>query len=1356
MSSKPLRGTVRWSPQQRYIASSATNALLLTSLTVFLSNLLSPAHGNPLHPFSSSLSLGRNLRHLPCVVRSSGAEGICMFAIDCFKANGTHLGVCIDKIFFGSCCQVHDDSLLFNHEITDNSIDQNHSSGMLYQHFPSVMDNSNRKPPLTETRLPTVTMPKNVTRYELVSTSSTTTHRTTVNRRNSTTTLVTTTTKPVLKDEIPTSTEYQEFSTFQYVQSSKNPDHSTTEANRPTAIKPVDKNTSRKPPVRNSTKPYRTRRPTPNRNGTRRPIVQTTTPKVTITTLPEVKVDSTSRVSVTRRPTTTTESTSSATNASTASSTTVRRTTISSRKPTTTSPVEEIPVAINAEKPAVSIAPLTRPTIKRRPTTQTTIAEPETTMAPRPRPVPTSAIVTVAATSLDHLIEDLVTTTILHTSSPESTTQANVTITVPVTTIRVTETDKPTSTVASSTRRSTTTTKPTTTTTTPVSTTSTSTTTVTRKPTTTSTTLSSRRPTTTSATTTTTTTRKPTTSTTNTTTKKPTSTTTTTTRQPTTTSTATTTRKPTTTTTGTTTKSTTPTTAKITTTTTPKTTTVARITPPAEVDYRPETSQTHHQLDETTAGFGLVTWTSIVDNGVNDRLQAEQGPTTSNSWILIHTLTPEEVFSTSSNQTNNLSIEQSSSATLTEHVSPMLSPDIILPPIESLLPEAAYIYTIQDETNDTQSGSLTLDSQTTTTSTTEVTSNASTDTVEEPFTTITSASTIGEIATDIINADTTTTSTTTSTTTPTTAKTSSSSATSSSSVTSMATSSLATLTIPTTIAESSTKTVEPSSTTEGLREVVSSSTAYSTTSGTTESTQKTSTTVTVAGTTTSLSSTTENMTTSASTDPTKLISSSTLTDSTTPQIVLTTTQQQPSSAIHTSTVSVPATTEQEAPLATSSSIPEISVEISGPTSPSSEESYTTQTATAELSTVEYVTDITVEESGSVEEGSGSEEESGEEEEEASYSSESYESTSELIQSSTPEPTEQDKFINTTTVTAGSGIAVTTPESTTMITLTTLNITGSMQSIASMFNISSSTGMPVRFPEGNTTTGATNATTPDSITMSPDFITTSTVPSLEGIDYRAVCGKRMFPEPRIVGGTKAAFGRWPWQISLRQWRTSTYLHKCGAALLNENWAITAAHCVDNVPPSDLLLRLGEYDLALEEEPYGYQERRVQIVASHPQFDPRTFEYDLALLRFYEPVQFQPNIIPVCVPGDDENHIGRTAFVTGWGRLYEDGPLPSVLQEVTVPVIENKICETMYRSAGYIEHIPHIFICAGWKKGGYDSCEGDSGGPMVIQRSDKRFQLAGVISWGIGCAEPNQPGVYTRISEFRDWINQILQF
>lgn len=68
-----------------------------------------------------------------------------------------------------------------------------------------------------------------------------------------------------------------------------------------------------------------------------------------------------------------------------------------------------------------------------------------------------------------------------------------------------------------------------------------------------------------------------------------------------------------------------------------------------------------------------------------------------------------------------------------------------------------------------------------------------------------------------------------------------------------------------------------------------------------------------------------------------------------------------------------------------------------------------------------------------------------------------------------------------------------------------------------------------------------------------------------------------------------------------------------------------------------------------------ERRVQIIAPHPDFDPRTFEYDLALLRFYEPVQYRRNIVPVCLPVGNDTYIGKRATVTGWGRLYE-GTLP----------------------------------------------------------------------------------------------------
>ncbi|KAA0202934.1 hypothetical protein HAZT_HAZT005536 [Hyalella azteca] len=304
----------------------------------------------------------------------------------------------------------------------------------------------------------------------------------------------------------------------------------------------------------------------------------------------------------------------------------------------------------------------------------------------------------------------------------------------------------------------------------------------------------------------------------------------------------------------------------------------------------------------------------------------------------------------------------------------------------------------------------------------------------------------------------------------------------------------------------------------------------------------------------------------------------------------------------------------------------------------------------------------------------------------------------------------------------------------------------------------STGSEVSDPdETGTVVVGIDAQLPNRTQQKPSFETQEDqlLHRLNTSSFREICGQPVYPSRRIVGGSQASFGEWPWQVSLRQWRSVTYLHKCGAALVNENWAITAAHCVENVQPDQLLLRLGEFDLERADEPYGHVERKVQIIATHPQFDPRTFEYDLALLRFNEPVSFQPNIIPICIPDDDYDFIGDTGFVSGWGRLYEDGPLPSLMQKVPVPVITNSECEVMYRNAGYIEDIPNIFICAGYELGRRDSCEGDSGGPLVIQHKDS-WKLAGVISWGIGCALPNQPGVYTRISAFREWINKIIVF
>ncbi|GIY46273.1 hypothetical protein CEXT_375941 [Caerostris extrusa] len=258
------------------------------------------------------------------------------------------------------------------------------------------------------------------------------------------------------------------------------------------------------------------------------------------------------------------------------------------------------------------------------------------------------------------------------------------------------------------------------------------------------------------------------------------------------------------------------------------------------------------------------------------------------------------------------------------------------------------------------------------------------------------------------------------------------------------------------------------------------------------------------------------------------------------------------------------------------------------------------------------------------------------------------------------------------------------------------------------------------------------------------------------DSYEVCGRPTeVLTARIVGGIVSHYLRWPWMISLRRLEDDSYVHKCGATLLNQYWATTAAHCVDGKHPSDVLLRLGEYDFRRSDDLHPHVERKIYVLIIHPEFDPITYENDLALLRFQEPVEFQENIIPICLPHNLGDITGELAVVTGWGRLRE-GELPTFLHEVRLPIISNEDCEQMYYQSGYKEQIRDVFICAGISHGGLDACEGDSGGPMVIKGEHDEWILAGLISWGMGCAAPNQPGVYTRISRFTDWIERIIAY
>ncbi|KAF8791538.1 serine proteinase stubble-like isoform X2 [Argiope bruennichi] len=254
-----------------------------------------------------------------------------------------------------------------------------------------------------------------------------------------------------------------------------------------------------------------------------------------------------------------------------------------------------------------------------------------------------------------------------------------------------------------------------------------------------------------------------------------------------------------------------------------------------------------------------------------------------------------------------------------------------------------------------------------------------------------------------------------------------------------------------------------------------------------------------------------------------------------------------------------------------------------------------------------------------------------------------------------------------------------------------------------------------------------------------------------------CGlQNPHPQKKVVGGKNSAFGSWPWQASVR--RTSFFgfssTHRCGGALISRQWVATAGHCVDDLLLSQIKIRVGEYDFASVQEPHGYVERGAKKKIVHPRYNFFTYENDLALVQLEEAIDSEkyPHISPICLPPVEESLVGKNATVTGWGRLSEGGILPSILQEVQVPIISNEKCKNMFLAAGRHEYIPDIFMCAGFEEGGRDSCQGDSGGPLQIQADEGYWFLAGIISWGIGCAEPNMPGVCTRISKFKDWVVQ----
>ncbi|XP_017038772.1 trypsin eta [Drosophila ficusphila] len=231
-----------------------------------------------------------------------------------------------------------------------------------------------------------------------------------------------------------------------------------------------------------------------------------------------------------------------------------------------------------------------------------------------------------------------------------------------------------------------------------------------------------------------------------------------------------------------------------------------------------------------------------------------------------------------------------------------------------------------------------------------------------------------------------------------------------------------------------------------------------------------------------------------------------------------------------------------------------------------------------------------------------------------------------------------------------------------------------------------------------------------------------------------------PDGRIVGGadTSIYYTKYVVQLRRRSSSTSSYAQTCAGSIVDAVTIATAAHCVYNREAENFLVVAGD-------DSRGGMDGvvvRVTKLIPHELYNATITDNDIALVIVDPPLPLASySNLEAIELAEEQPTVGVQATVSGWGYTAENGLSSNQLQQVTVPVVNSTSCQESY----YWRPISEGMLCAGVQNGGKDACQGDSGGPLVVDN-----KLAGIVSWGEGCARPNYPGVYANVVYFKDWI------
>ncbi|KXJ23514.1 Transmembrane protease serine 5 [Exaiptasia diaphana] len=161
--------------------------------------------------------------------------------------------------------------------------------------------------------------------------------------------------------------------------------------------------------------------------------------------------------------------------------------------------------------------------------------------------------------------------------------------------------------------------------------------------------------------------------------------------------------------------------------------------------------------------------------------------------------------------------------------------------------------------------------------------------------------------------------------------------------------------------------------------------------------------------------------------------------------------------------------------------------------------------------------------------------------------------------------------------------------------------------------------------------------------------------------------------------------------------------------------------------------------------------VEKIIRHPNYNEREnhkYDYDIALMKLKRSIRYTDKVRPVCLPRRNFP-AGTNCYVTGWGDLFEGQKRGSTyLRQARIPLVSENECRKY-------NWLTSRMICAGFRNGGTDSCQGDSGGPLVCKNRSGVWDLAGVVSFGAGCARPRTYGVYADVVDLKEWVERTMR-